>query len=145
MVFIMKEKISIKTLFLLGIISMGLVGLGIGSTYAMFTTSATINNPIMIDTALNAENNVIRMLNLTIPGDGISIVTLNVDNTESMDVNYAVWYTSNSNSIEVGTYFGNDDSSSSAGNVGGNSSKKVYVQIKNIMTSSTHVTLGFGT
>ena len=138
----MKEKISIKTLFLLGIISMGLVGLGIGSTYAMFTASATINNPIKIDTALNAENNVIRMLNLTIPGDGISIVTLNVDNTESMDVNYAVWYTSNSNSIEVGTYFGNDDSSSSVGNIGGNSSKKVYVQIKNIMTSSTHVTLG---
>ena len=52
----MKEKISIKTLFLLGIISIGLIGLGIGSTYAMFIASAEINNPITIDTSLNPES-----------------------------------------------------------------------------------------
>ena len=138
----MKEKISIKTLFLLGIISIGLIGLGIGSTYAMFIASAEINNPITIDTSLNPESNVIRMFNVTVPGDGISTITLNVNNIENTDVNYAVWYTSNSSNIEVGTYFGNEDSSGSVGNISSNNTKKVYVQIKNIMTNSSHVTLG---
>ncbi len=138
----MKEKISIRHYFLLGIISIGLIGLGIGSTYAMFIASAEINNPITIDTSLNPESNVIRMFNVTVPGDGISTITLNVNNIENTDVNYAVWYTSNSSNIEVGTYFGNEDSSGSVGNISSNNTKKVYVQIKNIMTNSSHVTLG---
>lgn len=42
----MKKKISMKTIYLLAVIAVGLVGLGVGSTYAVFTASATIDNPI---------------------------------------------------------------------------------------------------
>ena len=49
----MKEKISVKTLYLLGIITMGLIVLGVGSTYAMFTSTIEIKDPITIYATLN--------------------------------------------------------------------------------------------
>ena len=42
----MKTKISMKTIYLILVISIGLIGLGVGSTYAVFTASAEISNPI---------------------------------------------------------------------------------------------------
>ena len=42
----MKTKISMKTIYLILVITIGLVGLGIGSTLAVFTASAEISNPI---------------------------------------------------------------------------------------------------
>ena len=44
------KKIKLKTLYLIGIITIGLIGLGIGSTYAMFTSDIEIDNPISIST-----------------------------------------------------------------------------------------------
>lgn len=38
----MEKRISMKTFYLIGIISIGLIGLAVGSTYAMFTASAEI-------------------------------------------------------------------------------------------------------
>ena len=40
----MKTKISMKTIYLILVITIGLVGLGIGSTLAVFTASAEISN-----------------------------------------------------------------------------------------------------
>ena len=40
------QKISVKTIYLILVISIGLVGLGVGSTFAMFTASSKIDNPI---------------------------------------------------------------------------------------------------
>ena len=51
----MKKKISVKTLYLLGIITIGLIGLGVGSTYAMFTTTIEIDNPITIYATLSCR------------------------------------------------------------------------------------------
>ena len=51
----MKKKISVKTLYLLGIITIGLIGLGVGSTYAMFTTTIEIDNPITICATLSCR------------------------------------------------------------------------------------------
>ena len=52
------KKISIKTFYLIAVISIGLIGLAVGSTYAMFTTSAEINNPITISSNLTSNNDV---------------------------------------------------------------------------------------
>ena len=49
------KKISIKTFYLIAVISIGLIGLAVGSTYAMFTTSAEINNPITISSNLTQQ------------------------------------------------------------------------------------------
>ena len=43
----METKISMKTIYLILVITIGLVGLGIGSTLAVFTASAEISNPMM--------------------------------------------------------------------------------------------------
>ena len=50
------KKISIKTFYLIAVISIGLIGLAVGSTYAMFTTSAEINNPITISSNLTSND-----------------------------------------------------------------------------------------
>lgn len=42
----MKQRVNFKTIYLIATITVGLLGLAIGSTYAIFTTSAEINNPI---------------------------------------------------------------------------------------------------
>ena len=52
------KKISIKTFYLIAVISIGLIGLAVGSTYAMFTTSAEINNPITISSNLISNDDV---------------------------------------------------------------------------------------
>ena len=52
----MKKKISMKTIYLLAVIAVGLVGLGVGSTYAVFTASATIDNPIAFTSNLSSVN-----------------------------------------------------------------------------------------
>ena len=49
------KKINIKTIYLVAVISIGLICLAIGSTYAMFTTSAEINNPITISSNLTSN------------------------------------------------------------------------------------------
>lgn len=48
----MKQRINFKTIYLIATITVGLLGLAIGSTYAIFTTSAEINNPISLSTTL---------------------------------------------------------------------------------------------
>lgn len=50
------KKINIKTIYLVAVISIGLICLAIGSTYAMFTTSAEINNPITISSNLTSND-----------------------------------------------------------------------------------------
>lgn len=52
------KKVSIKTFYLLGVVSIGLIGLAIGSTYAMFTASAEISNPITISSNLTSNDDV---------------------------------------------------------------------------------------
>ena len=49
----MKTKISMKTIYLILVITIGLVGLGIGSTLAVFTASAEISNPISFSSNLS--------------------------------------------------------------------------------------------
>ena len=138
----MKEKISVKTLYLLGIITIGLIGLGLGSTYAMFTASAEIDNPISISTNLNSEDDIIETIEVTIDSNSTKEIPITINNSSTSTLNYAVWYTPENASIKVGTNLSNSDSSSPTGTITSNTTKKVYVQLKNTTSSTITITLG---
>ena len=138
----MKEKISVKTLYLLGIITIGLIGLGLGSTYAMFTASAEIDNPISISTNLNSEDDIIETIEVTIDSNRTKEIPITINNSSTSTLNYAVWYTPGNASIKVGTNLSNSDSSSPTGTITSNTTKKVYVQLKNTTSNTITITLG---
>lgn len=138
----MKEKISVKTLYLLGIITIGLIGLGLGSTYAMFTVSAEIDNPISINANLNSEDDIIETIELELEPNDIRVAVINLNNTSNTTLNYASFYITKSTDIEVGVTHNFTDTAVPTGSIENGTTKKVYIQIKNNGNSTTNVTLG---
>ena len=138
----MKEKISVKTLYLLGIITIGLIGLGLGSTYAMFTASAEIDNPISINANLNSEDDIIETIDIEIEPNDIRVAVINLNNTSNTTLNYASFYITKSTDIEVGVTHNFTDTAVPTGSIENGTTKKVYIQIKNNGSSTTNVTLG---
>ena len=127
----MKEKISVKTLYLLGIITIGLIGLGLGSTYAMFTASAEIDNPISLNANLNSEDDIIETIELELEPNDIRVAVINLNNTSNTTLNYASFYITKSNDIEVGVTHNFTDTAVPTGSIENGTTKKVYIQIKN--------------
>ena len=138
----MEKKIKLKTLYLIGVIILGLIGLGIGSTYAMFTTSAEIYNPISLSTTLTSESDIIETFDIEVEAGSNKEIPLTINNTSNSKLNYSVWYITSSSDIEMGTKLSNSDSSPSSSTISSGETKKVYVQIKNNSASSITVTLG---
>ena len=136
------EKVKIKTLYLIGIISIGLISLAIGSTYAMFTTSATIDNPISINTRLNSKSEIIETIDITVSAGEIKTVALTITNTDTSTLNYVTWYSTTSSKILSGVKLSNENCSSPIGSIDSGNSKVVYVQIKNQDSVSIDVTIG---
>ena len=136
------KKIKVKTLYLIAIVVGGLIGLGIGSTYAMFTTSIEIDNPISLSTTLTSESDVIETFDVEVAAGGNKEIPLTINNTSNTKLNYSVWYITSASDIEMGTKLSNSDSSPSSSTIASGETKKVYIQIKNNSTSSTTVTLG---
>ena len=136
------KKIKIKTLYLIGIITIGLIGLGIGSTYAMFTTSIEIDNPISISTTLTSESDVIETFDIEVESNDIEVIELTIINGSTTSLNYSSFYITDNKDIEVGVTHNFSDSSVPTGNINNNENKKVYIQIKNNNSSKEKVTIG---
>ena len=96
------KKISIKTFYLIAVISIGLIGLAVGSTYAMFTASAEINNPITISSNLTSNNDVMETFEVEIEPYKTVTQTININSDTIYDVNYTVWYLNDVTGIEAG-------------------------------------------
>lgn len=96
------KKISIKTFYLIAVISIGLIGLAVGSTYAMFTTSAEINNPITISSNLTSNNDVMETFEVEIEPYKTATQTININSGTVSNVNYAVWYLNNISNVDIG-------------------------------------------
>ena len=135
----MERKIPIKTLYLLSVISFGLVFLGIGSTYAMFTTSAEITNPISITSNLSYTSDTIETVEVTVPSGEIVTTTLNITNSTTETLNYTTWYTSNSDDISAGVTSSSDIPT---GTLTSGGTLSVSVDIKNSGNSTATVTIG---
>lgn len=86
------KKISIKTFYLIAVISIGLIGLAVGSTYAMFTTSAEINNPITISSNLTSNNDVMETFEVEVKSKEFIIKTIIVNSGNNTNINYGMRY-----------------------------------------------------
>ena len=97
----MEKKIPVKTLYLLFVISFGLIALGIVSTYAVFTASAEIQNPIAFTTNLSYSGDIIETKEVKVPAGEIVTVTLDIVNDSNSTLNYVSWYTTDSEKVSV--------------------------------------------
>ena len=136
------RKIKVKTLYLIAIVVGGLIGLATKSTYALFTSSTEIDNPICMATNLTSEEEVVDTMDVVVASGEVKEVPITINNTSNSTLNYMVFYNPTSSDIEIGVNMENTDSSNSSGVIRINETKKVYVQIKNNSTSSITITLG---
>ena len=133
----MERKISVKSLHLLLVISIGLIGLGIGSTYAVFTAKAEIDSPIVLNSNLSHDSEVIETIEIEVPAGETVSSTLNISNTSGGKLNYIVWYLNEGVSIMTGT-----SSGSPQGSLENGGSTTVVVDIMNTSDTDTTVILG---
>ena len=138
----MKEKISVKTLYLLGIITIGLIFLGVGSTYAMFTSTIEIKDPITIYATLSSESDIIETIDIEIEPNDIRVAVINLNNISNTTLNYASFYITESSDIEVGVTHNFTDTAVPTGSIENGITKKVYIQVKNNGSSTANVTIG---
>lgn len=133
----MEKKIPVKTLYLLLIISLGLVGLGLGSTYAVFTASTEIDNPISLSSNLTYDSTILDIIEVTVGGGETVSTTLNITNSSDNNLNYVTWYMNNGKDVEV---VGEDGSS--YGVVASGSSSSIVVSVRNYTYENETVTIG---
>ena len=86
------KQISVKTFYLIAVISIGLIGLAVGSTYAMFTTSAEINNPITISSNLTSNNDVMETFEVEVKSKEFITKTIIVNSGNNTNINYGMRY-----------------------------------------------------
>lgn len=147
----METKISIKTIYLLLVISIGLIGLGVGSTFAVFTASAEINDPITFSSNLTYDSDVFESFDVAVaPG-----VTRNVnfaiwpeDIIDDM-ISYAVWYIYEGDESDL--TLGVDTTAEAYATVpsgsldSGSSGINVFTTITNNTSNTIKLTLGVAT
>ena len=105
----METRISMKNIYLIAIITIGLIGLGVGSTFAMFTAEANIDNPIAFASNLSSTNILAETIEVTVPAEEDKFVDIIISNTSEDDLNYSVWYSPSSNNLEVGSESSDED------------------------------------
>ncbi len=137
----MTKKIPVKNLYLIAIISIGLIGLAVGSTYAMFTATAEINNPISLSSNLTYTSDIVETMDVTVAAGETEYVTLDITNSTDSTLNYAIWYIDDSGDCDFGTEF-SVSSYSTSGSIASSGSFSVDVYIRNNSTSNVTVTLG---
>ncbi len=137
----MEIKIRLKDLYLIAVITIGLIGLGVGSSFAMFTASATIDNPIAFNSNLSSTNLLSETVEVVVPAGDDKSVDLVISNVNANSLNYSTWYSPSSNDLEVGSEsssnsYGPSGTLPSAGNF------TLTVQLRNNGSSPITVTIG---
>ena len=138
------KKISIKTFYLIAVISIGLIGLAVGSTYAMFTTSAEINNPITISSNLISNDDVMETFEVEVKSKEFITKTIIVNSGNNTNINYGIWYLNDITDIEIGIKSTtNNEISGTITN--SNTSRTIEIAIKNKSTEKKTITIGVAT
>lgn len=146
----METKISMKTIYLLLVISIGLIGLGVGSTFAVFTASAEISNPISFSSNLSYTDNAFEIVEVVIPANSSKNVNFTVYNNSDIgeDVNYATWYIYDGTASDItfltGTGSNVNDTSSLPSGVIDASSEGINIFLNVINNTSSDITLTMG-
>ena len=134
------QKISVKTIYLILVISIGLVGLGVGSTFAMFTASSKIDNPISFTAGIFGESDVIETVEVTVPAGETKATNLHVTNSTNSNLNYVMWYIDEGLDIELGSK--RTDSGTYQTTIDAGEEHKYEVSIRNNSSSSVTVVIG---
>ena len=134
------KKINIKTIYLVAVISIGLICLAIGSTYAMFTTSAEINNPITISSNLTSNDDVMETFEVEVSPSATVTKTINISSGTVSNVNYSVWYINDISNIDIGV---SSTSYTTAGTISNaNTTVTTKISIRNNNSTTKTVILG---
>ena len=142
----METKISMKTIYLILVITIGLVGLGVGSTFAVFTATAEIANPITLKSDLTYNDDIFDTVDITIgPGESRD-ANVGLYNEGGVDYfYYAVWYIYDGSDGDItftrnaiGTIMPN-------GVINGDSDGVVGLKIKNNTSNTITITVGVAT
>lgn len=134
------KKINIKTIYLVAVISIGLICLAIGSTYAMFTTSAEINNPITISSNLTSNDDIMETFEVEVSPSATVTKTINISSGTVSNVNYSVWYINDISNIDIGV---SSTSYTTAGTISNaNTTVTTKISIRNNSSTTKTVTLG---
>ena len=145
----METKISMKTIYLILVITIGLVGLGIGSTLAVFTASAEISNPISFSSNLSYNGDVFETTEVTIGPNSSRDVNFAIFNTAMLpNINYVIWYIYEGNSSDLS--FTTDDGSSPSGVVSyregdPQQGEELYFNVTNNTSNTITITMGVTT
>ena len=134
------KKINIKTIYLVAVISIGLICLAIGSTYAMFTTSAEINSPITISSNLTSNDDTMETFEVEVSPSATVTKTINISSGTVSNVNYSVWYINDISNIDIGV---SSTSYTTAGTISNaNTTVTTKISIRNNSSTTKTVTLG---
>ena len=134
------KKINIKTIYLVAVISIGLICLAIGSTYAMFTTSAEINNPITISSNLTSNDDTMETFEVEVSPSATVTKTINISSGTVSNVNYSVRYINDISNIDIGV---SSTSYTTAGTISNaNTTVTTKISIRNNSSTTKTVTLG---
>ena len=134
------KKISIKTFYLIGIISIGLIGLAIGSTYAIFTTSAEISDPITISSNLTSSDDVMETFEVEIEPYKTLNQTININSGTVSNVNYGIWYLNDVTDVDIGVLSTNINTTGTIKNAG--SSITSNIVLRNYGSEKKTITIG---
>lgn len=141
----MKTKISMKTIYLILVITIGLVGLGIGSTLAVFTASAEISNPISFSSNLSYNGDIFDTVEVTIGPNATRTTNVSIFNDEQIDgVKYAVWYIYEGNSNDI-SFVRNQESDIDPSGTDIGQGGTLNMDIKNNTSNTITITIGVTT
>ena len=138
------SKFKIRESYLLLLIVLGLVSLGIYTTYALFTASTSINDVVGITATLDIGKSLTEYEVITVPAGETKLIELNVVNSYNGNIYYGAWYQivkGNSDNIQIGLYT-ERNSNPGSGSLSSSSNINLLVGITN--DNSTSVTLYIG-
>lgn len=141
----METKIPMKTIYLILVITIGLVGLGIGSTLAVFTASAEISNPISFSSNLSYNGDIFDTVEVTIGPNATRTTNVSIFNDEQIDgVKYAVWYIYEGNSNDI-SFVRNQESDIDPSGTDIGQGGTLSMDIKNNTSNTITITIGVTT
>ena len=127
------SKFKIKESYLLLLIVLGLVSLGVYTTYALFTASTTINDVVGITATLDINKSLTEYEIVAVEPNETKLIELNVVNSYNDSIYYGAWYqiaSGNSDDIQIGLYTEKNNNPGS-GALRANSSVTLLAGIKN--------------
>ena len=137
----METKVQLKNLYLIAVIAIGLIGLGVGSTFAMFTANVSIDNPIAFNSNLSSTNSLAETIEVTVPAIGAKSVDLVISNSNAEALNYVAWYLPSTSGVSA-IADSSDNNYNSEGALASSGSFTLTVTVWNRGSSTTTVTVG---